>query len=46
MDRVIAHKITQTVTFFFSPSGGVDIESNTFLFDRPLYECVLHNYLE
>ena len=41
---VIVRKITQS--YFFSPSGSVDIKSNTsFLFDLPLYECVLHNSL-
>ena len=30
---------------FFSLSGGVDIKSNTFLFELPLYESVLHNSL-
>ena len=34
-----------TESSFFSPSGGVDIKSNTFLFYLPLYENVLHNSL-
>ena len=38
------HTLDHTESYL-SQSGGVDIKSNTFLFDLPLYESVLHNSL-